>query len=355
MAMACYRCRRCARRYALEDRQWACSCGGLFDVGDWVANPLPRELPWSMWRYRAALPVTDGWADLTLGEGMTPLLPAGPNAWYKVDSLMPTGSYKDRGSVALILGALAAGAKRVVADSSGNAGLSLATYAARAGLGATVFVPQATSGGKVVRLERTGAVVRRVTGDRGATASAALDALSTGTDFYASHVYNPLFHQGTKTFAYEVWEQLGRRAPGTVILPVGNGTLLLGAALGFAELVAAGLASAIPRLVAVQAAGCAPLRAFVAGGMAGVGAPGGTTVAEGIAIPAPPRLAQMAEVIRESEGTVLVVDDAAILGTQAQLIAQGIWVEPTAAAAAAAWVGRQFPGPVVIALTGRNA
>jgi threonine synthase len=234
----------------------------------------------------------------------------------------------------------------VVADSSGNAGLSIATYAGRAGLAATVFVPEATTEGKIARLERTGAAVRLVPGDRQATALAALDALNTGSDFYASHVYNPLFHHGTKTFAYELFEQLGGRPPGTVILPVGNGTLLLGAAIGFSELVAAGMASGIPRLVAVQASACAPL----------AGAPAyRATVAEGIAIPAPPRLEQMAAAVRDSGGTVLTVDDAAIVAAQRSLIDQGIWVEPTAAVAAAAWAGRSFAPPVVIALTGRNA
>jgi threonine synthase len=328
----------------------------LFDLGHWVADPAPAAGPWSLWRYRRALPVTDGWEELTLGEGTTPLVPAGPQAWYKVDSLMPTGSYKDRGSVELILGARASGARRVVADSSGNAGLSIATYAGRAGLAATVFVPEATTEGKIARLERTGAAVRLVPGDRQATALAALDALNTGSDFYASHVYNPLFHHGTKTFAYELFEQLGGRPPGTVILPVGNGTLLLGAAIGFSELVAAGMASGIPRLVAVQASACAPLAGAPAHSAGLAGAPAyRATVAEGIAIPAPPRLEQMAAAVRDSGGTVLTVDDAAIVAAQRSLIDQGIWVEPTAAVAAAAWAGRSFAPPVVIALTGRNA
>jgi threonine synthase len=259
------------------------------------------------------------------------------------------------------------GVRRLVADSSGNAGVSIAAYAARAGIEAEVFLPAGTSESKVAQLRRFGAAVRRVEGSRAAAAAAAVDRVESSGSFYASHVFNPLFHHGTKTFAFELWEQLGGRLPQTVVLPAGNGTLLIGASLGFEELVAAGAAERVPRLIAVQAERCAPLAAprqpcgrsaegSAEGGGDGTATPGpphGPTVAEGIAIAEPPRLEQMREVVEASGGEVRTVSEEAIATARDELARLGIDVEPTAAVAYAARHDSSDPaGSTVVALTG---
>jgi len=353
-----YVCTACGATQPIDGRVWRCGCGGLLDLPDIAPRPFVVDgSQWSLWRYRAALasfPTSDIWKAVSLGEGMTPLVPEPPDQYLKVDFLMPTLSFKDRGSAVLVAKAAEMGVARLVADSSGNAGTSIAAYAARAGIAAEVFVPAATSPAKVAQLRAHGATVRQVGGSRRDAADEAMARVEASGDFYASHVYNPLFHQGTKTFAYEIWEQLGGQAPGTVVVPAGNGTLLLGAARGFAELVAAGAAVRVPRLIAVQAARCAPAAAAWRG--AAPTASWGSSVAEGIAIAHPGRLAQMLAAVEGSGGAFVTVDDAEILDGRRVLAGRGLGVEPTAAVAWAAW--RSWPGaaqaprPVVVALTG---
>ena len=197
-----------------------------------------------------------------MGEGQTPMVMLDderPGVRAKLDFVMPTLSFKDRGAAVLVTVARAVGAEQLIADSSGNAGAAIAAYAARARIRCRVYVPDATATQKLSQLTVHGAEVIRVKGSRADAASAAMQAVQESGAFYASHVWHPAFFEGTKTFAYEVWEQLGRRAPEEVFLPVGNGTLLLGAALGFADLHKAGLIDSIPRLVAVQASACNPV------------------------------------------------------------------------------------------------
>jgi threonine synthase len=317
-----------------------------------------------------------------MGEGATPVTVIDGGLRCKLDFLMPTLSFKDRGSVVLVAKAAELGVRRLVADSSGNAGASIAAYAARAGIAVEVFVPAATSAKKVAQLEGYGASVHCVPGSRADTASAAIDHVASTGAFYASHVYNPLFHHGTKTFAFELWEQLGGHLPETVLVPAGNGTLLIGASIGFGELAAAGLIERSPRLVAVQAERCAPLAQAARAACQGHGAAAGRgrgafaptpepaagptpgtapaesvaqTAAEGIAIAEPARLAQMLEVVSESGGTVLTASEPGIAAARRALAAKGIDVEPTAATTYAAWLEwQEAPGPssTVLAMTG---
>ncbi|MGA3220184.1 MAG: pyridoxal-phosphate dependent enzyme [Acidimicrobiales bacterium] len=369
---ACLRCRACGAGYALDEGAWRCRCGGLFDLGLQPPDDAFAGLgtqPWSLWRYRKALPFSasaTGWQAITMGEGATPLVAIDGGLRLKLDFLMPTLSFKDRGSVVLVAKAAEIGVHRLVADSSGNAGASIAAYAARAGIDVEVFVPATTSEKKLAQLEGYGATVHCVSGSRADTAAAAIDHVAATGAFYASHVYNPLFHHGTKTFAFELWEQLGGRLPSTVLLPAGNGTLLIGASIGFKELAAAGLVGHVPRLVAVQAERCAPLahaaRAAHQGEALRTTAhePGpapapGATAAEGIAIAEPARLAQMLDVVAESGGTVLTATEQGIASARLALAAKGIDVEPTAATVYAAWLewpGAPAPSSTVLAITG---
>ncbi len=281
-----------------------------------------------------------------MGEGATPLVASGePGVWCKLEFVSPTGSFKDRGAVVLVAAARARAAPALIADSSGNAGSAIAAYAARADLPCRVFVPAATSGAKQAQIRAFGATLELVAGDRTATAEAAAAAVRTGDAMYASHVHDPLFLQGTKTFAYEVWEQLSP-LPDALVIPAGNGTLLLGAAIGFAELHAAGLIPHRPALIAVQAGRCAPL---AGAWRAGSGAPeqvqARTTVAEGIAIPRPARGAEMLRAVRETGGCVLAVSEEAIAPAMADLAARGMLVEPTAAVPWAAVRAARRLGP----------
>lgn len=292
--------------------------------------------PWTLWRYAEALPFTeDRWGEAVgLGEGGTPLVPVGdrPGLWAKVEYANPTLSFKDRGAAVLVAKALEWGVERVVCDSSGNAGTAVAAYCARVGIECHVVVPAATRPAKLAAARAHGAEVHLVEGTREDVAAAAIAAVARGDVFYASHVWQPAFLEGTKTMAYEVVEQLGR-APDAVVVPAGNGTLLLGVAKGFAELALAGVVPAVPRLVAVQAAACAPVARA-----AGVDAPppGGDTVADGIAVAAPPRAAEMAAAVAASGGRWLTVTDDEVLAARDRLARRGWFVEPTGAVAAAA-------------------
>ncbi|MGC8514449.1 MAG: pyridoxal-phosphate dependent enzyme [Acidimicrobiales bacterium] len=224
------RCVAYGRTYDIGDRAWRCSCGGLFKLEGtalFAAAGTGSDRPWSLWRYRNSLPIfgsRDRWEQISLGEGSTPIVQDSPGVLLKLDFLMPTLSFKDRGSVVLVSAARELGVRQMVADSSGNAGVSIAAYGARAGIETEVFVPSSTSPSKVLQLEAYGAVVRRITGSRDDTAAAAISSLEQTGAFYASHVYNPFFHHGTKTFAFECYEQLAglsahRRAKGTLSPP----------------------------------------------------------------------------------------------------------------------------------------
>jgi threonine synthase len=301
--------------------------------------------PPTLWRYAEALPVAEP-RGLSMGEGMTPLIaiPGHPAAAVKVDYLMPTGSFKDRGAVLLAALARDLAVTRIVADSSGNAGTAIAAYAARAGIACEVYVPAATSPGKVAQLRFYGATVHRVEGSREDTADAAIGAASRPGVFYASHAWHPLFLHGTKTYVFEVWEQLGGRLPEALALPAGNGTLMLGCYLGCRDLLAQRLIDRLPAITAVQAEGCAPLAEAFARGLTGpVPVTSSATIAEGIAIARPPRGEQILSAVKDSGGAVVTVSDDQIRAAQADLARSGLYVEPTSAVCWAAFRAGLIP------------
>ncbi len=335
-------CSQCQQTYDPASQVWRCTCSGLLDLAPFDAH-FPPSTTWqhppTLWRYREALPFTPdytGWQSVTMGEGMTPLVPYNPQEpgiLLKVEYQMPTLSFKDRGAAVLIAKAQELGVTRVIADSSGNAGTAIAAYAARAGIACDVYVPSSTSAKKLRQISAHGAIVHTIPGSREDTAAAAIEAVERERIFYASHVYNPFFFQGTKTYAFEIWEQLGGKAPDVMVLPVGNGTLLLGAYYGFQELLHIGLIEQMPRFLAVQAEGCAPLaRAFHQGKKIAEPVTNTGTKAEGIAIAAPARSRQILAAVRETHGTIITVSDAAITLAQEMLAKRGFSVEPTAAA-----------------------
>jgi len=353
-------CAACGAAYALEAPRWKCDCGGLLDVqfnAEIHPDALGCRKP-TMWRYREALPVGGDEHIVSLDEGFTPLLEtqvAGRSIWLKQEQLFPTGSYKDRGAALLISKAKESGISRVVEDSSGNAGCAVAAYAARAGMACDIYVPAAASPEKLAQIRMYGAVLHKIPGTRENTARAAMQAAETC--FYASHVWNPFFFQGTKTFAYEVWEQLGFNAPDALLMPVGNGTLVLGAHIGFQDLLRQGHISRLPRIVAVQSENCAPIYRMWRDNLAGIPpVKPGSTVAEGIAIAEPARAKQIVDAIRNSNGEVRTVTDNETRAACLDMSRQGLYIEPTSATAIAAFnrdpVAKEET--VVVPLTGHG-
>jgi threonine synthase len=351
-------CRKSGQCYATDLRIWKSPVGGLLDLEfparfDW---PRIRARPPTMWRYREALPIAGDQNMVSLGEPVTPLLAArlyGRDVLLKLEYLMPTGSFKDRGSSVLVSRIRELGIRRVVEDSSGNAGASLAAYCARAGIECDIYVPASVPAAKLAQIKACGARVHRVAGNRQAVAAAARRA--AGRHYYASHSWNPYFVHGTKTIAFEIFEQLDGRLPDALILPVGNGTLLLGAYLGFCELLKAGCIDRLPRLVGVQTQRCCPLaRAFKDDRSARGKARPGRTMADGIAVSDPVRAEQCLQAVRQTGGTFVTVSEQQIVDALRELARRGFVVEPTAAVSVAALAQGRWEGTVVIPLTGHG-
>jgi threonine synthase len=248
---------------------------------------------------------------------------------------MPTGSFKDRGTAVMLNHLLSLGVGAIHEDSSGNAGASIATYAAAAGLPCRIYVPAAAPRGKIVQIAAAGAEVAAIPGTRQAVTDAALAA--AGESFYASHNWQPFFIEGTKTLAYELWEQFGFAVPDNILVPTGYGSNVLGLDRGFDELRRRDEISRLPRIFAVQAANCAAFAAaWAAGGEHYVPFDPAATVADGIATIKPVRTAEVLRALRRSQGGVVTVSEAEIAPALARLGRLGLFVEPTAATAAAA-------------------
>ncbi len=332
-------CTRCDKIFPLEEKIWKCTCGGLLDLHFQSAFPLDKikERKPTLWRYREAIPIFEDSHIISFEEGFTPLLPVdfdGRKIWMKQDHLFPTGSYKDRGAAVLMSKVNELGLKRVVEDSSGNAGCAIAAYAAKGGIESDIYVPEGTSSGKLAQIQSYGARLNMVPGSREDTARAVWNAAQK--DYYASHSWNPFFFHGTKTFAFEVWEQLGWKAPDTVLLPVGNGTLLLGAYIGFQELLDSGMIREMPRMIAVQASRCAPLAEAFHDGVKKISSvDSGETLAEGIAIAEPIRGEQIVEAVRNTLGRFISVAEDEIKSSLRRAWKKGFYIEPTSAAAVA--------------------
>jgi threonine synthase len=313
----------------------------------------------SLWRYRAALPMSVQ-APITLGEGCTPLLRRtlhGAPALLKCDFMMPSGSFKDRGASVMLSLLREQGVRSVLEDSSGNGGAAVAAYAAAGGLAATIMAPAAASAAKTVQMRAYGARVELVPGTREDTAAAAM--LRAGDLFYASHNWHPFFLQGTKTLAYELWEDLGFAAPENVIVPCGAGSNVLGCHIGFGELLRSGAIATPPRIFAVQPANCAPVAAcFMEGSPDAPDIEVRPTLAEGTAIARPLRMPEVLGALRETRGGAVTLTEEEIGGAVADLAHLGVYVEPTAAQAAGAFAKLLGSGAItaeqttVLVLTG---
>ncbi|MCR4427833.1 MAG: threonine synthase [Caldiserica bacterium] len=337
---------------------WRCECRSPLDLefeGVLDFNKIARRPP-GIWRYRESLPIEEDSNIVSLGEGSTPLIPSrvfGKDALLKLDFLFPSGSFKDRGASVLLSKVKELGINEILEDSSGNAGAAIAAYAARAGVKCHIFVPETASPGKLQQIKAYGAKIHVIPGNRSDVSQAAIKEAER--IFFASHVWNPYFLQGVKTIAFEIFEQFNFRVPDSVILPVGNGTLLMGAYLGFLELLKQGLIKRIPRFFGVQAEACAPIfQEFKLKNFGGKTLKPLPTLAEGIAVPDPPRIGQVLKIIRETDGTILSVTEEEIMEGVRELNSLGIFAEPTSAVAIAGFKKLpNVPGErVLIPITG---
>jgi threonine synthase len=330
-----YICNECDRTYPHDTLEFKCACGGLFNLEPFDLDFKKDSTDWSIFRYFGVLPLKGSDEVVTMGEGMTALVPYDskrPNWLLKMDYMMPTLSFKDRGAAVLVTLAKHLGVKKVIQDSSGNAGTAIAAYAARAGIPCEIFVPAKTSPKKIQQIKAHGAKVVLVQGSREDTAKAAYEAASDNDAFYASHVYNPYFYQGTKTFGYEVFEQLQDEMPEFFVLPVGNGTLVLGVYYALCELHTAELIGHMPKIIAIQSEYCAPIHYAFHNSSVPYSSSGKDTLAEGIAIADPKRGNQIMEAIRKTGGDVHLAPEHKILEAKKQLADRGFFVETTTAA-----------------------
>ncbi|TYB38256.1 threonine synthase [Micromonospora sp. AP08] len=325
-------CPRCDERHPADKLQNLCACGSpllaRYDLAAVAASVTPEQFglrPADLWRYRELLPVADPRFVTTLGEGWTPLLRAPaygqeigiPDLIVKDEGLTPTGSFKARGAAVGVSRARELGVERIAMPTNGNAGAAWATYAARAGMGATIAMP--LDAPTICRREcvAAGADLRLVDGlisDAGRWV-AGLVAESGGRIFDAGTLREPYRLEGKKTMGYEIVEQLGWQVPDVIIYPTGGGVGLIGIHKALHELRELGwVEDRLPRLVAVQSTGCAPIvRAFAAGEARATPWADAHTLAFGITVPAPLGDELILAALRESSGTAIAVDDEEIL------------------------------------------
>ncbi|MFQ3620145.1 MAG: pyridoxal-phosphate dependent enzyme [Spirochaetales bacterium] len=306
--------------------------------------PFPSDVlshrGFSIWRYRECYHLPNTAPSLSLGEGWTPLVKQeveGKQVYFKLDYLMPSGSFKDRGACVLVSLCKALGIEEIVEDSSGNAGAAIAAYCAAAGIRCRIFAPSYTPDSKLSQTRLLGAEVVKVPGSRQQTNEAVLKAATT--TYYASHLWNPFFIQGHASVAFELWEQFRGQLSKQIVLPVGSGGYLEGLFRGLRILQITGLLKQIPRIIGIQSENCSPLQeAFALGLDSTPPVESKPTIAEGIAVSRPPRAAAVLEAVRFTKGTLLAVSEEAILAAHAYLLRLGFFTEPTSAVALAGWL-----------------
>jgi threonine synthase len=356
-ALAFLECSRCPgrRRHDAARIQGTCDCGApllaRYDLEQAAALTGPGQIaarPPSLWRYHELLPVSSARSAVSLGEGMTPLLPMGrlgaalgvPRLLMKDESPLPTGTFKARGAAVGVSRAAELGAAGVALPSNGNAGAAWAAYAARAGLPCLVAMPAASPEITWAECAAAGArsyLVHGLINDAGRLVRAAVAARPGYLD--ASTLKEPYRLEGKKTIGLEIAEQLGWRVPDVIIFPTGGGVGLIGIAKGLRELAQLGwIGPVLPRLVAVQAAGCAPVvRAFERQARETEPWPEARTEAFGLTVPDPLGGFLVLEAIRATAGTAVAVTDEQLLASQRQAArAEGTWVCPEGAACFAA-------------------
>ena len=337
-----YICSKCAATAEVTTRKAKCDCGGLWKL-DYKPPKFDLSLvdrdTWSIFRYRAFMPLEGAhWQEISLGEGMTPVIQFNDDVLLKMDYFMPTLSFKDRGAAVLIAHCKAIGVNSVVQDSSGNAGNSVAAYCAKAGIDCEIFVPEGTSPKKINMIKSHNAKVNVVPGTRDNCADVCRAKVDTEGKYYASHVYNPFFYEGTKTYIYEVYEQLNR-IPENLFVPLGNGTLFIGIIKALEELLESAVIEKMPNIIAVQSENCDPLaKAVIAAEKYPAKVTPRPTMAEGIAIGVPMRGEEILEYTYKYKIKIIKAPENRIMEARAAVAAKGIYCEHTTAATYAAYL-----------------
>ena len=310
-----------------------------------------------LWRYQEVLPVEHDENIVSLGEGWTPLLHAKrlgrqlglTELYIKDESQNPTQSFKARGMAAAVSMAKELGAKKLAVPSAGNAAGALAAYAARAGLEAFIFMPKDTPRANIIECEQTGAHVTLMDGlitDCGAEVARRKDAEGW---FDVSTLKEPYRVEGKKTLGYELAEQLSWELPDVIIYPTGGGTGLIGMWKAFDEMEQMGwIGSKRPRMVTVQASGCAPIvRALEEGKRFADEFPNAATAASGLRVPKAIGDFLILDAIRASGGTALAVTDEELIAAAREIgAAEGIFCAPEGAACLPALTGLLSEGSV---------
>jgi threonine synthase len=296
-----------------------------------------RSKDYTVWRYAKFFPYVKEAETITLGEGWAPLVKSSGNIYFKLEGLNPTGSFKDRGSTLLIstLHKLVKQARGYISeDSSGNAGASMAAYAASAGLRAKVYVPENVSGPKFNQIQYYGAEVVKVLGSRSKVAEEAQKA--DKGKFYVGHILHPLFRDGIRSLAYEIAEQFEWRVPEFVYLPVSAGTLLLGVLNGFKHLTESNVVESMPKIVACQTRQVSPLyhcfknlRYTMPKRIA--------SIADALVSVNPPLLDVMVKSLKKANGDAVIVEEDEISNAFVELARKGFFVEPSSAVAYAGY------------------
>jgi threonine synthase len=345
-------CSDCGAVHEADTAQHLCACGGVlmarYDLAR-LAREVERAIvagrPWSngLWRYAELLPVEKASERVMLGEGATPLLELnwlstelGCDVWLKDEGLNPTGSFKARGAAVGVSSARALGALTLALPTAGNAGVAWAAYGARAGLPVVVAMPKDAPALTRRAVALYGARLHLVDGlisDAGAWVA---EGVREQGWYDASTFKEPYRLEGKKTLGLEIAEQMDWQPPDVILYPTGGGVGLIGLWKAFEELRALGWIAADrppPRLVAVQAAGCAPVvRAWETQAERVVFWAGAETIAAGLRVPGPLAGRLMLRALRETAGNALAVTDDEIRSAVGELVRLGHWVSPEGAA-----------------------
>ncbi len=343
-------CSRCGKKAAHTELQNLCVCGGpllarydLASTARTLVRDALRDRAKNIWRYAEVMPPGE---PVTLGEGMTPLIHArrlgkrlGLDSLYiKDEGLNPTGSFKARGLSAAVTQAKHLGATALATPTAGNAGGALAAYAAHAGLPCVIVMPADTPRANVIECKACGADVRMLYGLISDCGRYVAEHNAREGWFEVSTLKEPYRIEGKKTMGYELWEQwsaFGGRLPDVVIYPTGGGVGLIGMWKAFDEMQAMGwIGEERPRMVSVQASGCAPIvKAFAAGSESAEFWENAATLAAGLRVPKALGDRLILRALRETKGTALAASDDEMIAAGRELAsAEGIFAAPEGAA-----------------------
>jgi threonine synthase len=357
-------CSVCGKNYDASVEQHLCTCGkpllARYDLRR-AAKTLTLEAlksrPRTLWRYAEVLPDD---APVSLGEGMTPLVHAKRlgasmklgRLYVKDEGLNPTGSFKARGMTAAVTRAKQLGVKALAAPTAGNAGGALAAYAAAAGIPAVIVMPADTPSANVMECQAFGAKVVKLNGLISDCGKYVAEHKDREGWYDVSTLKEPYRVEGKKTMGYELWEQFGGKLPDVIFYPTGGGVGLIGMCKAFDEMQEMGwIGSERPRMVAVQAAGCAPIvRAWEAHQSSAQFFPNAATIASGLRVPGPLGDLLILSMLRQTKGTAVAVTDDEMLHAGRELASlEGILAAPEGAAtvvgarklAASGWIKPQ--------------